>query len=220
MKLLRQKRELSGFSMIEVLVASALLSIIVMMLAMLFQQSGMAWRAGSKRAEGFMQIRGFIGSLQRDASQAIDIEGVKLHRKMLEGGDSVSFDNQKFEGGTLTFYTLSGDKRALAKITYEKSGKRTEQVLGPNGWEAGSSRNVMTTIERESSANTAKVTIENFEAHWPKDSYGNGKDGLPLFVTLGAKVISKGYTLEIGAASAGPDKQWGTRDDITTWSEK
>ena len=29
--------------------------------------------------------------------------------------------------------------------------------------------------------------------------------------------LPRGRTLEIGAASAGPDKTWGTKDDIQTW---
>jgi hypothetical protein len=40
---------------------------------------------------------------------------------------------------------------------------------------------------------------------------------LPLYVRVQASVRPSGYTLDIGAASAGPDKTWGTKDDIRTW---
>jgi type II secretory pathway component PulJ len=60
--------------MIEVLVASTILIVLVMLLAMLFQQTSLAWRTGVKRADGYLQIRALVGAIQRDASQAIDIE--------------------------------------------------------------------------------------------------------------------------------------------------
>ena len=66
----------SGFSMIEVLVASTILTVIVMMLAMLFQQTSVAWRTGLMRASGFMQLRSYIGAIQRDASAAIDAKNI------------------------------------------------------------------------------------------------------------------------------------------------
>ena len=44
--------------------------------------------------------------------------------------------------------------------------------------------------------------------------------GLPLFVILKADIELAGFSYDIGAASAGPDKTWGTKDDIRTWVEE
>ena len=209
--------------MIEVLVASAILTVIVMMLGMIFQQSSLAWRSGSKRAEGFMQVRSLIGAIQRDASQAIDVEGVKAYRKRINPTDNLSLEDQKFTGSSLTFYTLTGTNRSLSKVSYDLSCNRREDVLDANSgsWKQGQTYNVMTYIERQSNANTPSVNIKSFDAEWESGYNGpNGDRGLPLYTTVQATVQSSGYTLEIGAASAGPDQEWGTKDDITTWNKQ
>ena len=212
-----------GFSMIEVLVASAILTVLVMMLGMLFQQSSLAWRAGSKRAEGYMQLRSLVGALQRDATDAVDVEGVKRMRKLIDSSDSLSLQEQRFNGGEVLFYTLAGTNRALTKVTYDSNGNRKEDVLDARSgsWKAGQTRNVMASIKNQSSKESAKLESISFDAKFDgSSSYGSGSRGLPLYMTVEAKISATGYTLDIGAASAGPDKQWGTKDDITTWAER
>jgi Tfp pilus assembly protein PilV len=58
---MNMKRNNSGFSMIEVLVASTIMIMIVMMLGMLFQQSSQAWRTGKQRADTYQQVRALFG---------------------------------------------------------------------------------------------------------------------------------------------------------------
>jgi hypothetical protein len=208
--------------MVEVLVASTILIVIVMMLGMLFQQTSLSWRLGVKRADGFTQVRAVIGAIQRDAAGAVDARGIPDQLKSkLGGGDQV------FRGGSLKFYTLTGqttfDKagtpvvmRALKYVTYETSGNRTEVTLTPDGKEITPPSNVLPSSGRL--GNTSSTSIDNFEAE-----YGQGGDldpqGLPLYITFDANVSASGANLEIGAASAGPDRIWNTKDDIRTWVE-
>ena len=220
----RNNRRRAGFSMIEVLVASSILVVIVMMMGMLFQQTSLAWRTGSKRADGYMQIRGFIGALQRDASAAIDATGLQRARQSINPTDALIGEKQKFKGSRLVFYTLTGtgtdtDKnRVLTQITYDTAGNRTEKVLQANGtWGAEKRSNVMTFAERLSSRNKPKVTVEDFESYFGTTADNLDSDGLPLYITVETSVQSGGYRLEIGAASAGKDKTWNTKDDIKTW---
>ena len=200
--------------MIEVLVASTILVVIVMMLGMLFQQTSLAWRTGVKRADAFMQVRAVIGAIQRDASAAVDAQ--HLPPKFLSG-------EQRFKGG-LVFYTLTGNKeddRVLTKVTYEIGGnspKRTESVLQSDGtWGAATSANVLPSSGR--AGNNSSTTLENFEAYYGESADNLDKNGLPLYITFEANVSASGANLDIGAASAGPDKVWGTKDDIKTWVE-
>ncbi len=196
--------------MVEVLVASTILVVIVMMLGMLFQQTSLAWRTGVKRADGFMQVRAVIGAIQRDAAAAVDARS--LPQSFVSGG-------QQFSGSTLVFYTLTGKEgnRALTKVTYTTAGKRTESVLqGDGSWSAPTTGNVLPSAGRV--GNKSSTTLENFEAN-----YGQNNDlpseGLPLYITFEANVTASGNSLDIGAASAGPDRRWGTKDDIRTWVE-
>lgn len=207
-----------GFSMVEVLVASTILTVIVMMLGMLFQSTGLAWRTGVQRADTFMQIRGFFGAIQRDLSAAIDAR--ELPEELRSGR------TQSFSGFPLRFFTMTGtgfDRtgttpyRSLTYITYDSAGNRTEEKLRANGsWDTPVKYNVMTTAERSLNPNKPKATVQGINAVFPTGDSA----GLPLFVNIRARVVSSGYNLDIGAASAGPDGVWGTKDDIATWLKK
>jgi len=206
--------------MIEVLVASTILVVIVMMLAMLFQQTSMAWRTGVRRADSFMQVRSAVGAIQRDASAAIDASSIPDALKTALGGGK-----QTFSGSALQFYTLTGTGfadnrpggmplRALSYITYSKEGQRTETVLqgDGSGWKKPES-NVMKFVTNK---DNLKTSFQGFEPE-----FGDLPTvGLPLFVILKADIELAGFSYDIGAASAGPDKTWGTKDDIRTWVEE
>ena len=214
----------AGFSMIEVLVASTILVVIVMMLAMLFQQTSLAWRTGVKRASGYMQLRSVLGAIQRDASAAVDEGAISV--KNASGG--YRFGNGQNFSGSLQFYTLTGSGyedpntkkkpyRALKYITYNTAGKRTELLMKGDGTgDPRPSSEVLNFVKPSNNNNSPTITISGFE---PK--YAGAAIGLPLYFTVKAQVTTKGYALDIGAASAGPDGEFGTsagdpkvKDDI------
>ena len=61
-----------GFSLIEVMVATAVLLVVVLMVGAVFRQASSSWDGGYARAEGGMIVRGVLGSIQRELSQAVD----------------------------------------------------------------------------------------------------------------------------------------------------
>lgn len=212
----------SGFSMIEVLVAASILMIIVMMLGMLFQQTGVAWRVGVRRADAFTQVRSLIGAIQRDAAKAVDQDSIDEDVRALLGGG-----NQQLSGSTISFYTLDSTgfflndngkpdptlpKRSVSFITYDTGGSRTETALIAGG----TTRDVSTQVRDFAvrvNANAPSTSLDGFQ----RVDGPAGPAALPLFIYSSAKVTSQGYALEIGAASNGPDGQPDTDDDICTW---
>ena len=222
----------AGFSMIEVLVASSILLIIVMMMGMLFQQGSNAWRIGSKRADSFMKMRTFLGSLERDASRAVDVNTLKRMRELAAAGDGSSntdprggFSDQKFSGSEMVFYTLDGvTNRAITRLTYSLTGfTRKEDILYASGnsqsWKSLGSR----TLIDKTTDGVSLPSFQSVKAYWYNENGGissSKKDDLPAFVTFKADVQSTDRALDIGAASAGPDGKWGTRDDIQTWNKE
>lgn len=62
----------AGFSLIEVMVATLILLIIVLMIGSVFRQGTSTWDSGYARAEGGMIVRAVIGSIQRELSTAVD----------------------------------------------------------------------------------------------------------------------------------------------------
>lgn len=205
----------AGFSMVEVLVASSILVVIVLMLSMLFQQTSLSWRTGVRRAEAFMAVRSAIGAIQRDAAAAVDERTIpKPLRNTMAGSQQFS--------GSLRFFTLTGagfddamntPYRALKYVTYNSSGARTESVLQADGSKKTMpNSNVLNFVDKASSANKPVTRITAFDP-----VPGDDPAGLPLYVNIRAQVTYSGNALEIGAQSAGPDKVFDTKDDIKTW---
>ncbi len=62
----------AAFTLIEVMVATAVMAIMVVMIGGLFQQASSSWDAGYIRAEGGMAVRAVVGALTRDAATAVD----------------------------------------------------------------------------------------------------------------------------------------------------
>ncbi len=222
--MMKQRDSRSGFSLIEVLVASAVLIVIVMMLAMLFQHSSHAWRIGVRRAGAYMQIRAVIGAIQRDASAAVDESTIDPEVRQKLGGDSQSFS------GSLNFYTLTGSgkdttsggggsqyyKRTPAFISYSGAGVRTEKYLLPNGSLVQDTSNIRDFMPT-SNANAPSIAGLTFMAGL--EVGGGSSRQLPPYVMIRTSVTTQGQARDIGAASAGPDRIWGTKDDIRTWLE-
>ena len=239
----RKQTRLAGFSMIEMLVASTILVVIVMMLAMLFQQTSLAWRTGVRRAKSFMEVRSALGAIQRDAAAAIDARYIPLElRNKFPGKDQV------FNGSSLKFFTLTGTGfaekdatlplraldatlplRALSYITYDTSGNREETVLCADGSLDTPKKSNVLIIETDKDKDTA--TFNNFVAKDPPAMVGEPVGTrLPLFVTVTVDVKKSGKSYDIGAASSGPDGTFGNppgnrsdrhgRDDIVTWADQ
>ena len=213
--------------------ASTMLVVIVMMLGMLFQQTSTAWRTGLLRTGGYMQLRSYIGAIQRDASAMIDAN--QLPEEMLCGGQK-----QQFNSGMIQFYTMTGsDKnRTLNFITHDLNGNREQRVLWFNGtWKSpdGNTESAQSDIlppEPGQSESSLLVTPEQFVATYSDEPQydragrpvSSAANKFPLYLTVDATIKQKGELFEVGAESAGPDMEFGKgpddpkgRDDIRTW---
>lgn len=62
----------SGFTLIEVMVATTILLLMTVMMGALFRQATSAWDAGNVQAEGGMIVRGVVGAITRDLATAVD----------------------------------------------------------------------------------------------------------------------------------------------------
>lgn len=233
------KKKQRGFSMIEVLVAATIMTMIVMMLGMIFQQSSQAWRTGKHRADTYQQVRALFGAIQRDASMAVDQNS--LPKSLFSGANAPLSENQTFSGSTLLFYTLTGTGfeadedarsgrsplRSLRLVKYSGQGQRaiTEFVPGSSG--GFLARPVPSTTIVNSSLNGARLELTGFTAEFDARGGAGGANAFPTYVTVSAGVQVNGLqSYDVGAASSGPDLTLGKspgdirgRDDIRTWVE-
>jgi type II secretory pathway pseudopilin PulG len=228
------KRNKSGFSMIEVLVASTIMIMIVMMLGMLFQQTSQAWQTGKQRANAYQQVRAFFGAIQHDASAAINTNTIP---RLFTGAAPVPRNPQMFSD-PLKFYTLTGTgfeggiaRRSIMYVEYNGS-TRTVTTYTPKatgGYTAGSQQ---TTQFANSDPNGATIRVGSINA-FALDTAGKpvtfqpGTHPFPAYITVNAGVDSQAVkSYNVGAASGGPDRTMGGsaddvrgRDDIKTWAD-
>ena len=110
-----------GFTLIEVLVATAVMAIMVLMLGGVFQQASSSWDSGYARAEGGMAVRAVVGALTRDAATAVDGRRFGLSAPV------------EVDGSTITMYRLApgaiGGNRDIVKVVY-RGGSTVTRIVG------------------------------------------------------------------------------------------
>lgn len=224
----------AGFSMIEILVAMTILTIIVLIVAEIFQQTGLAWSLGLRRADEQSVTRAIVGTLTRDLSmmvdpnnfvigpaeadesvrsEALDTGGVS---ELGEGGDWLS-------GSSLAFWVLKptdptaskAETRELAFVEYSVGNTvtRTESRYSASG------EGTLTT------SSTTRFDLGDGSVKFDPLTSASEKGftslyDLPGFTIKVSPVVPVSVNdYEIAVASCGPDGKWGTEDDIRSWVE-
>lgn len=201
-----------GFSLIEVLVATAILVIIVGMVGMVFRQSSMSWDSGIHSADDTSKTRAVIGAMARDLRSAVDAR---------EFGARFAKQYQKFDdSSSISFVALlepddepgTRQARVPTLIVYEvgASVKRTASVLK------------LSSIDEDGNeewAPTTSVTSYLLEEVRGSDiniwlDYGDDIDDFPAYVTIHADITARESLSGVKVYSMGRDGKKGTRDDI------
>ena len=109
----------SGFTLLELLVAMAILGILVLIMGQIFHQSSVAWDSGLRKAKGNMSARAALGFMSRELSGAIayrdNIPNPKLDVDMRANGPAeVTFRKLTVKDGEET--------RSVEKIRYYQDG--------------------------------------------------------------------------------------------------
>lgn len=221
----RQQHGAAGFSLIEVMVATAVLLVVVLMVGAVFRQASSSWDSGYARAEGGMIVRGVLGSIQRELSQAVD--GRQFEPAWTHDGVPVYVS-----GGTLEFVRPHFDQETKEEryllVTYTAgsgSVKRSSKKLKWNAvsqeWstEAGDKP-----ADVYNQAGNAAFTADfQFDADEVSDpGVGRNPDGTPkqgVFwtvptVSLRVELHRTGAFSGLTVLSFGRDGKKGTDDDI------
>ena len=189
-----------GFTLIEVLVATFILVVMVMILSKIYHQANVAWSAGFRRADGNMTGRSAVGFMARELMNAVG-EAEYLNNYNIAGGSSISFISLTGENAS--------SERVARRITYEKSGKelkRTEQkaTAGNYGaWGQGVANTMVTNVESLYFTLPSTVPYE----------YAT----LPEWIRIKLTIARSDDVSGVGSSSAGPDRQFGTADDVKSW---
>ncbi len=191
-----------GFSLIEVLVATALLVMVVGMIGFVFRQSSMSWDSGIRRAEGISQVRAVVGAVERDLRLAVDAR---------EFGQQNSFGNTEMSFVILADPDGDGSERVPMLVKYTGGGSvtRTARRLSSNGnsWSVSGADDSSTLLDAQSSQK------QNINVGYSYPTGYSASDGLPAYVSIDADidVTEKFSGLEV--RSYGPN---GKKDEKTT----
>lgn len=192
----------NAFTLIEVLVATFILIVMVLILSKIFHQASVAWSAGFRRAEGNMTGRSAVGFMARELMNAVADEDILNDIDISDGEPWI------------TFISLAGDcdagVRVARKIRYQQNGKSLERMEwkaleGAYGTWGVVTKFVMVT-------NVVRVTFSTPESGGHYD-YGV----LPEWVRIKLTVNRSDDVSGVGAASAGPDGVFGNDDDLDSW---
>ncbi len=205
-----------GFSLLEVLVAMSILSIIVMIMSGIFQQTNLAWSVSLKSSSDQSNVRSAIGIVTRDLSMIVDPSYASIHYAL--GDNNSTFDPPEFTNNNLTFYITrpisaitAKDKatRELVKVEYSGGSTLTRKESTYKNGSFGST----TTASFE--FGSGNVSFKVFD----DSSSDTGANATPYAVTVTVKPNTPPSIsdYDIGVASAGPDGKWDTDDDISTW---
>ena len=111
-------RARAAFSLIEVMVATAILMVVVLMIGQLFTQASRSWDSGYARAEGGMVVRSVAGTLARDLETAVDM------RDFVGGKDPIKISEGS--SGSIEFVRLArsedGFEKEYRHVKYSFSG--------------------------------------------------------------------------------------------------
>lgn len=197
----------NGFSLIEILIATSILLVIVVMVSMVFQQQSAAFQSGESRVKGQAAVRNAMGMIMRDLALAVDSTNYP------------SLPANSFSGSSLSFLATSGETGSdpagnpldagatLQHISYNVSGgivKRTVDgyKLTNAGW-----------TKQGSSASELNNSLNKLKSMKFEESSG-GSATFPDFVTIKAEYAGSDSSFAVRGQSAGPDGKWNSRDDI------
>ena len=200
----RNKSSALAVTLIEVLVATFILMIIVLILSKVFHQASITWSAGFRRAEGNMTGRSSVGFMARELMNATADPVYLWEGGVWNGAQSIRFISLTGEVDT--------QDRAARKITYAHSPAgsltRTEEkpVAGGNygsDWELVSEWVLVTNVVR-------------VQFYTPDGAnYVGGK--MPEWVRMRLTLNRSDDVSGVGASSLGPDGVDNTPDDIASW---
>ncbi len=230
-----------GFSLIEVLVAMTILTIIVLIVSVIFQQTGIAWTIGLQRADSQSATRAVVGAISRDLAMIVDPsnfvispskDGISLQDEAIQYGVAMGGSADCSMDGTLSFWIVRPDNTAATEINKSETSARelayVEYTLGSQVTRKESVFNntgdSLTTSTNEKKTTTfdlgqGSVKAESIQMTGGTDAYTSmyPTGGVKLTIRPDRPADIDDYEIYVG--SCGPDREWGTDDDIRPWVE-
>ncbi len=197
MNIAGKRKKQTGFTLLEMLVAMAILSVIVLSLTTIFNQSNQAWSRGLSKSQKGMEGRAALNMITTELKAAVAAEYLKANH--IQNGSAIAFN--------AILKTASSSNRVIQYVEYRfASGKLIRKAFSYKRDYSGFAGS--TDSELASDVTDFSVTVE------PPGTY-NGTN-LPDVVELSIQLKKTSDTAWAEARSAGPNLMLRDDDDITS----
>ena len=201
-----------GFTLIEILVATTILLVIVIIASLVFQQTTGAYDTGERKVNANVILRNVVGAITRDMALAVDSDdypGLSANQWDASGVRFVALTGRPGSDAAGVENEETKTCRTPHVITYDSTGTRTDVATSCTGgrWSTQGQRVTASLYDSSSSG----VTDFSVSFH-PVFDAGNGST-LPDCVYVRAELETEGETSVVGAGSGG-SRGWGSGDEI------
>ena len=186
-----------GFTILELLVASLLLSMLVTMLTMIFNQSSTAWNTGVASVKDLESVRTQLGGYHDAFDDALPGVGQQSgYRDILDNGREIRYRTVSL------FRNWNGSGRLQANnASANCPGRAFDEIQWRNG--------------TESLQSYRSRMQEAMKGELVSLSGGSGSMGQ----NQGVNVSRGAGDIVVGIRSSGPDRKMNTSDDLNTFPE-
>ncbi len=188
----------SGFTLLEILMAVSILVILVFIVGGMFRHSTGAWEAGLRRTESDAGSRAALSMMAHELSMAV--ADTRLKCSIVSGMSDISF---------YTFGPIAGN-REVRKVTYTlDSGslkRKLEEINIGSGYPTPISSSTVSLLDN--------VTDLKF-----RTGVLPCTTNLPPWVDIEMTVQDNITYSVVHTKSAGPDRAWGTLDDVSSTNQ-
>ena len=188
-----------GFTILELMVASLLLTMLVTMLTMIFNQSSVAWQVGVDSVRKLDDTRMLIGAFH-------DIEDDALPGLAQDNVQYGSSDNRKIKYRTVSVFKGWDGKGPLRNNAERYNSSCKGRAFDEINW--GRVDSIENRIADAANGASSSISGASGSSGSPGSNGGANQSG-----------VSAGGFYLVGMWSAGPDRKWDTDDDINTFPE-
>ena len=196
-----------GFSLIEILVATTILLVIVILASLVFQQTSGAYDTGERKVSSNVALRNIVGAISRDLTLAVDSDEYEGLPANSWGGGTIKFAALTGKAG----YDATGEEnaecRTLQFITYttgQNVHRKAQSYKYSKGKWSACGNPSESDVYKGTSFKDASINVEF--------TTSDG-DNLPECVYIRADLESDGETAAVGVGSGGR-RGWGSPDEI------
>ena len=189
----------AGFSLVEILVATTILLVIVILASLVFQQTTGAYDTGERKVSANVALRNILGSISRDLTLAVDPEEYNGLPGNSWGASTIKFAALTGRAGYDAKGMKNDDCRTLQVITYT-TGQNVHRKAQSYSYNVKNGK--WSTCGAPSDSDVYKAG--SFDDATVKVKFSKTDDeNLPEAVFIYAELNTSGETAAVGAMSHG-----------------